>query len=271
MTSNLSQTADSGELYPFLARRVALYAGTDHSSVPKELAEELFTSAAFTLEQGANAPGGSLEEQFEAGLAVTGQKLEYGARLLEAVRDSLPQVENFSLRDTLKSIGTFRRRYDYRFFAHQIPCDIDYQLCHPVLETIQGVDYVNQYLGQLYVEHQFLNRFDPQRVIRLLCAYCKDYRGLLINLYEPVAINALGLALVGGDVAGLDVSAAQRVEIGKALEREGEAHLSAAAERLCRLLELSAPADLRYLRSLAAALMSRVRQSKLEGIFLTVF
>lgn len=266
--SDLSQLGNSEELYPFLARRVALYTGMDHSSIPKEVATELFESAAFTLEQGAGTPG-NLNAQFSAGLAITRQKLEYGKKLWLAVKGTLPRIENLSLRETVKSIGAFWRRYDWRFFAHQIPCDIDYQLCRSVPETLRGVDYVNRYLGQLYVENELLNRFDPQRAAYLLRAYCKDYRGLLINLYEPVATNALGLALIGGDVSALDVSAGQRDEIETILRGEGPQRLEAAAEKLCALLEIKSKAGREYLRGLASDLAPRVRQTDLKGIFLT--
>lgn len=269
MSNELSQNRGSEELYLFLARRVALYTGIDHSSLPKDLAQELFESTAFTLEQGAGAPGNSLNAQFAAGLAVTKRKLEYGRKLWQAVRDGLPKIENLSLRETVKSIGFFWRRYDCRFFAHQIPCDIDYQLCRPVPETLQGVDYVNRYLSQLYVENEFLGHFDPQGAIAVLRAYCGDYRGLLINLYEPVATNALGLALIGGDVSALDISPRQREEIGEVLRREGAERLGGAAEKLCTLLNIQSKAGREYLSGLATDLIPRIRQTDLEGIFLT--
>lgn len=268
MKHELSRPGDAEELYALLTRRVGLYAGLDHSSVPTALAEELFASVAFTLEQGGSAPGG-LEERFEAGLAATRRKLEYGKQLWQAARDSLPLVENLSLRSTVKGIGGFWRRYDYRFFAHQIPCDIDYQLCRPVGEALQGVDYVNAYLERLCMENDFLSRFDPRYVKALLTVYCKDYRGLLINLYEPAAVNALGLALVGGDLSRLNITAEQRGEIGRVLDREGPERLAAAAEKLAALLDLRPKAAGEYLRGLAGDLAPRLRTADLSGIFLT--
>lgn len=268
MENELSRLGDPEELYAFLARRVGLYTGLDHSSVPTGLAEELFASTAFTLEQGGCAPG-SLEEQFTAGLAATRRKLEYGKTLWQAVCESLPQIENRSLRDTVRNIGAFWRRYDYRFFAHQIPCDIDYQLCHPVSEAWQGVDYVNAYLERLWMENDFLNRFDPRYVKGLLTAYCRDYEGLLINLYEPTATNALGLALLGGDFSKLNITSEQREEIGGVLRREGPECMEAAAEKLTALLGLQPKAAEEYLQGLGADLSPRLRAADLNGIFLT--
>ena len=61
-------------------------------------------------------------------------------------------------------------------------------------ETLRGVDYVNDWLRRLCLEQNFLDRFDPALVRAVLDRSCPDYRGLLINLYEPIAVNALGLA-----------------------------------------------------------------------------
>jgi hypothetical protein len=79
-----------------------------------------------------------------------------------------------------------------------VPCDIDYQLCRPVPEDLLGVEYVNEYLRRVVLENDFLRRFPKEPVIKLLENYCPDYRGLLINLYEPVATNALGSRSSGG-------------------------------------------------------------------------
>ena len=39
---------------------------------------------------------------------------------------TMPSIRNVALRDTLASLGELRRRYDTRFAAHEVPCDIDY-------------------------------------------------------------------------------------------------------------------------------------------------
>ena len=260
------ENRDEGALWRRLARRVALYTGGDSSSVPRALALELFASVRFTLEQGR---GESLEERFADGEAVIRDKLARGKQLWKGACGSLPQVENLSLRDTLRSIGGFWVRYDYRFFAHQVPCDIDYQLGRPVPEDLQGIDYVNHYLEQLCMENRILNCFAPQYARALLGAYCRDYRGLLINLCESVAVNALGLTLVGGDVAKLNVTDGERALLAERFSREGPACLGAAAGRLCALLGLDSSAVRTYLEALADDLSPRIRQTSLEGIFLT--
>ena len=97
-----------------------------------------------------------------------------------------PRIHNIALRDTLSSIGRLPQTYDTFFNAHQIPCDIDYPLSAPVPETLQGLDYIHAWLSQLLAEARFLARFDPTHLEAYLDSWCPDYRGLLINLYDPV-------------------------------------------------------------------------------------
>jgi hypothetical protein len=56
------------------------------------------------------------------------------------------------------------------------------------------------------MENLFISRFETKTVIRLLEAYCPDYPELLVNLFEPVGVNAVGLALCHGDIFSLDIS-----------------------------------------------------------------
>ena len=44
-------------------------------------------------------------------------------------------LRNVSLRDTLGSIGKISALYDIRFRAHEVPCDIQYQLSCPVYDS----------------------------------------------------------------------------------------------------------------------------------------
>ena len=151
--------------------------------------------------------------------------------------------ENRSLEETLRSIGGFFRAYDTRFFAAEVPCDIDYQLCRPVNEELEGVLYVRAYLEQLVTENAFLRRFDPAAVRWVLTAACPgDHRELLVNLYEPVAAAALGLTLTEGDIGGLSQTPegwACLTELLAPPGRDRRRHLlEQAGERLARRLEL---------------------------------
>ena len=96
----------------------------------------------------------------------------------------MPPMRNVSLRDTLTSLGKLRQNYNAFFSAHEIPCDIDYQLSEPVDPDLQGIDYIEAWLTQLLKETRWIAQFDTESCIAVLERVCPDYRGLHINLFD---------------------------------------------------------------------------------------
>lgn len=219
----------------------------------------------------------NLEEEFQLGVARLEKKIALGKQLLQKICLELPAIRSRSMKDTLQSIGTGWRQYDYRFFAHYFPCDIDYQLCHPVPERQKGVDYINEYLRRIWLENDLLRRFDAARVVGLLKSSCSDYYGLLINLYEPVVVNALGLVMTEGDVFELTVCDAQRWKIQLHLlplcHLERQEEVKKAAEQLCNRLAIRQSTHQAYLARTAEALLPRLevalKHGDLNHIFLS--
>ena len=112
------------------------------------------------------------------------RRVDGALALWREVVATMPPIRNVSLRDTLTSLGNLRRRYDARFAAHEIPCDIDYQLSVPVDSSLMGIDYVEAWLKQLLAEARWIARYDVDSCVRVLERVCPDYRGLHVNLYD---------------------------------------------------------------------------------------
>ena len=273
------------KLWRLLARRTELYTMGESSSVRVETAQELLQSILFCLNLYLKRSGntrkllvkGELEELFALGLKAVEEELETGRRLYNTTCLTAPKIENISYKDTLVGIGEFFKRYDYRYFAHQIPCDIDYQLCHPVDVKKQGIEYINEYLLHIKAENDFVCKFDNKLAEGLLGAYCSDFRGLLINIYEPLAVNAIGLALLRGDVRSLCITPTEAQRLNKLFEplsvTPAKKALSDAAKRVCAELGLSDKVSEVYLSKTAQELFPRIEaalpQGNLGGIFLS--
>lgn len=270
------------KLLELLARRTALYTMGESSSIPRETAEELLRSLCYTLRIGGDAAperlrellDGDLSQAYEKGVRLLEIKREVGRRLWQSVCLSASGLKSCSLEDTLVSIGGFWKRYDLRFFPHKIPCDIDYPLCQPVPEALMGVDYVNEYLRRLLLECQFLCRLDAGLCDALLKSICPDYRWLVLNLYEPVAVNAIGLALAGGDIRDLDISEQERARIRGIMAADSEKaalnRLRCAAQSVCAALHIPGRTSANYLEELAEGLYPRIREGELQGLFLSL-
>lgn len=252
------QPPAEGMLWPVLARQLALYAGGD-TSLPAQTAEEVLRSVALALRLAGPAEGGeSPGELLERGRGILKRRVEQGKILLRRAEESAPPYASRAMGDTLGELAGFFRKYDLRFFAHEVPCLVDYQLCLPAAET-EGILYVNDYLTRLLLENEFCAKFDPARAQACLVRLRPGWRQEVSNLYEPLMAQALALTALEGDIYGLTLSLAQREEIERHLSENPAAWrvwMERAAARLGGALDLS-HAGRSYLAQAAAELIRR--------------
>lgn len=157
-------------------------------------------------EQLARLEGMSAEQLLEAfgeGLAAIERTTKAAHELWQRTVVAAPLFASRSMRDTLASIGRSFECYEPSLLAHEMPCDIDYQLVHPVDEHLLGVDYVYEYLRRLWVENDLLGRFDAVSCQRVLDEELPEWPELVANLLAPVAERAVCLALCGEDPRAL--------------------------------------------------------------------
>ena len=108
-----------------------------------------------------------LEERVEALLVIR-----------KRVCELMPPIRNVSLRDTLGSIGKIRDLYDIRFRAHEVPCDIQYQLSCPVDNSLMGIDYLEAWISELLKVAVYIGQlyFSARAVLlRLSRASCQSF------------------------------------------------------------------------------------------------
>ncbi len=271
------------QLLELLSWQTVRYTCGDSTSIPLENAQELLQSIWFCLGLDSDPSAarlsslvnGGVRQAFEHGLRQIQVQLDYGQQLWQSLCANLPPVQNRSMLDTLRNLKGFWRRYDYRFFAHQIPCDIDYQLALPVPDCLCGVEYVNRYLEHLEAEFMFLSCFPPKQAVCVLEHYCSSYQELLVNLFEPVAANALGLILLGSDPVQLVFSKNQLHTLYELLCPLSPAELHAALHRSAEMLDdyfglcshTRRDYLTRYAGQLSPRIISAVQTNGLSGIF----
>lgn len=230
-----------GQLGALLADECRRWTGGQSSALPAEQAEALLESLCCTLQIGP-APGprwrALLDGDWSAALAAGRDRLrDQTARayaLWQRLCRELPPAANRALLDTLRGIGPFFRRYDLRFAAHEIPCSIDYPLALPDPIPGQGADYLLHWLERLAGENDFLRRFPKEGVRAVLARSCPDWYGLHVNLYAPVAAQALALAALGRDPYALDLEAADLDRLGPLPEGIEDPTLAAFARETSR-------------------------------------
>ena len=181
-------------LMRLFVKQCRLYTCGGSSSITQLEAEELLESVRFVLRIDnlddpatlARLASDDMDTLFHQGLEDINRRIDETMELWQQVCITMPPIKNIALRDTLASIGQFRKVYDTYFAAFAVPVSIDYPLHNPVPETLKGVDYVHEWLTRCLAEAQYLAQFDTKECIAILKRSCPDYKGLLINLYEPV-------------------------------------------------------------------------------------
>jgi hypothetical protein len=269
-------------LLRLLERRTAVYTMGDSTSVPKHVAADLLRSVCFVLGIDPDNPeiperllAVDLEDEFRRGLAAIERKVELSGELWREVVATIPPISSTALRDTLAAIGDFPRLYDFRSMAHDIPVVFDYPLCHPVPETLLGVDYINEYLRRLLVEADFLRRLDVRQCVRVLERSSPDFEDLLVNLYGPVATNAIGRALTGKNPSPPLISDEERAEVAARLAplagEQRERAMREAAVAACDSLGIHEDGAVGYLCALVPELLPRIEVTLAHGDLRGVF
>lgn len=273
------------DLMKLLERRVHLFTSNESSSIPEFTAHELLLSILFTLDIDADEPDArivraimeeGIEKQFAYRLDEIAQQITYGNQLLKQANQCTPFLGSRALSDTLRSIQKASSEYDYRFFAHVIPAEIDYPLALPVPEALKGITYLNEYLNRLIIEGTFLQHFNLDTSKRLLKTIHIDYQELLVNLFEPIATNAIGCTIAEKEPFSLSVNADDISLITSKLEHVGKKAsmviLKQAADHLSAVLKITDSPTRLYIEKTTLNLYPRIKNAlkheSLEGVFL---
>lgn len=284
-TNNTDALIIQNKLNEILIERVASYTMYHSSSLPLQTAQELYMSVCLLVNIYMKKPyisHSSLLNMNAKALLENAWKeieaqLEICRQIFIQIKSKSPQIENLSYRDTINEIDNFFKFYDYKYFAHQIPCSIDYQLAHAVDNKLQGVEYICEYLNRLKIENKFLNNFDNSFITALLHSVSPEYKHLIINIFEPVAINAIALALLNEDVFKLNITQTERELLlfyfKKWTKNEAGSNLIKAASKLCKLLNTEDISLKKYLEKTACDIYPRIHAAlptnRLDNIFLS--
>ena len=199
-------------LYSLLSAQCKSFTGGQSSSLSVETVEALLSSICFSLSCFANKYGQNAlleippEKALEGARDILKKRIQLCKTLYLTLLRLPFQPDNVSYRDTVNGMENFFKKYDYYFFADQIPCDIDYQLCLPVSESLWGVEFLTEYIKRLICEGRFCGAFQRYEITALLANFGSRNHELLINVFTPVLSNALGRVLLGNDISTLEVT-----------------------------------------------------------------
>ncbi|KXL53120.1 hypothetical protein CLNEO_16630 [Anaerotignum neopropionicum] len=242
------------ECLTLLAKLSEQYNNGDSSSIRVETAEKILTSLLFTIgihlkthispDEAAEAlKREPIEQLYQLGKKQLDKMINTSKLLHSQITSKLLDTPNIYYRSTIvDGILGFFKLYRPDFFAQEIHITADYPTYHQV-NGLVGIEFIKQYLENIYYENDFLNRFSTENIHHLLCGYHADYQKLLINLFEPVFISALGCILVHADARSLKLSLSDVAYLEEKFKNKTtaaiEQELICAAEKLVKNLSLA--------------------------------
>jgi hypothetical protein len=226
------------ELYTLLGKQVFKYTSGESTSVSIETAQRILKSMDYCINSYYKSlenptPYGSedqlakmstavvvteigersLADIFELGLQAVQRCVQTSKELLTKVQNSYASVDNIAYRDTIKSgLALFFPKYQPRFGAQLCDANIDYPLAIEV-DGLEGVEFMYEYLRRLYLENQFVGKFETKNINSLLHGYHHEASEYLINIFELVLQNVLGLSLLSQELTVLNITLQQQEEL----------------------------------------------------------
>jgi hypothetical protein len=239
----------------FLADKSKRYNSGDSRSIREEIAESIMQSNLYTMGvflkslpdtdcAVSELKTARCEEMYRKGRELINIKYCTAKHLYKLVRKNKLSTINYTYNATLsdEGIGNFFKMYNPDFEAHETPSSIDYQLCNPVVD-LTGIEYIQKYLGKLYLENEFCEKFSAEAIHCLLSGYDEGYEDLLINIFEQVLTAAVGCVLANVSVERLNVSTEAVGRLQQVLSQQSEhsIHLiiCEAAEKVLEVMSIS--------------------------------
>lgn len=189
-----------------LAKKTEQFNSGDSSSIRIEKAQDILTSIMFTIGVALKAypsPDDAVsavqsigvESIYTEGRKRIGILVDQTRKQQLLLVSHLLQTKNdFYSATIVDGINGFFKLYDADFAAQEIHITADYPVYNKT-KRLLGIEFIMQYLKQLYFENMFCTHFFHDDIHHLLCGYDERYENLLMNIYEPVLASALGCIL----------------------------------------------------------------------------
>lgn len=219
----------------------------------------------------------SIIDMLKMGNDLIKKKVVESKTLLSKIQENKLKVDNYAYNDTIDyGYLVFFKEYDDFFVPNKTHGPVDYQLYMDNINYV-GIEYINNYLETLSLENEFCYNFDICEINELLKGYDKNCELLLINIFELVLINSLGLMICGKSLKSLNINSLDREQIKNKLERlsleELEGVLLKYTKRCCKILDIKNKALVNYIKKATLKITSLINESiklnRLETVFIS--
>jgi hypothetical protein len=277
------------ERMELLKEKLKYYTKNESSSVMFELAESTLKSIDYTIgiylktiknieDIIEKLKSISFLHILEKGQEEINKKMLYSKKLLQKISEGKLKIDNYSYNDTIDyGLPLFFKEYNYFFAAHEAAGSIDYQLCIDNTNYV-GIEYIYNYLTNLNLENDFSNNFGIAEINKLLKGYDKKCELLLINVFELLLINCIGVILCDRDLKSININNFDREyiksKLGNLSFEQLQEQLLKYAKMCWEALNIDDKALINYIKKSTIKVTSLINQSiklnKLDTVFITL-
>jgi hypothetical protein len=271
-----------------LAEKTERFTDGESSSVPVEVAENIYKSNLYTIGlylKSLSCPDDAvtilkqvpLSELYVRGRKQIETKLKIAKHLHIVVMKNIIETDQYAYRSTvIGGIKGFFKLYNADFGAHEIHITVDYPLCNKI-DQLVGIEFIIKYLESVYYENMFCNCFSSDFIHHLLCGYDLGYRDLVFNLFEQVLTCAIGCTLLRKTALDLTITAIQVEQIytlfSDKSKEEVEIIILATSHTLMKDLALTSLSLQTYLETamhtIASNIYHAIKIDKLNRVFVS--
>lgn len=272
------------QIIGILKELVGYYTMGESTSVRVEVAESLLLSIYYTIslflknsfkaiESIDLIKKNNIKEIFNKGQKLLKVKFNECTTLLEYITKTKILIKNYAYIDTMEyGIPLFFKEYNFRYESHEVPGSIDYPLANYEI-NLAGVEYIERYLKNLYLENLFCSNFNFKDIDELLNGYDKKSYHLLINVFKIVLTNSIGSILLNRSAKNLLITSSDKIYIEYKLKDLSEAQLKdnilMAIEKICSEFSIDNQELINYLNNISVEISHEININKIDQIFIT--
>ena len=229
------------ELVPIVARLAECYTSKESTSISYEKAQQLMEAVIYCIHECelaqypamVSSDGIPAQQMYEMGKKLVEEKVKRTLDLYNEIMTYFSSYENECLYDTfVKGMPEFFKWYDCKFNPQDTILTLDY----PVLfdgSQHTGIDRIYDYLLCIKWEQQFLKKFPLQLVTDILSRYRKDYKQMIDNLCEIVALDVCLRVLAGKGMKEQEFQEEEKQQMQEMIQKES---LEGLRERLKKVM-----------------------------------
>ncbi|KLE14197.1 DUF6179 domain-containing protein [Clostridium sp. C8] len=269
------------QIIDILKETVGYYTMGESTSVRVEVAENLLLSIYYTIslflknnfkaiESIDLIKRKNIKEIFNKGQELLKVKFNECTTLLEYIINTKLLIKNYAYIDTIEyGIPLFFKEYNLRYESHEVPGSIDYPLANYEI-NLAGVEYIERYLKNLYLENLFCSNFNFKDIDELLNGYDKKSYHLLINVFKIVLTNSIGSILLNRSAKNLLITSSDKIYIEYKLKDLSEPQLKdnilMAIEKICSEFSIDDQELINYLNNISVEISHEININKIDKI-----